>query len=102
MKSKKIWVLVCFVVLFSLMLFFLKEQIITTSAYAEQKWWNKFGEPKYGGTINIRLDGDMLQMMLDPYSSWGGPPYFEGLWVPDWTLDRDIYPFKQSFTPDKY
>lgn len=78
---------------------------IATSISQGSNWWDKFGEPKYGGTINMRV-AETSSLQLDPY----GPPYFEGnvlLWYEslfstDWTLDRNVYPFTTDFTPQKY
>ena len=73
-----------------------------TTTAAESKWWDKFGEPKYGGTINYRVAS--LTPMWD-VGDWRGNPTmlpYETLWRFDWTLDRSIWPFDFLFVPEEY
>lgn len=65
-------------------------------------WWDKFGQPQYGGTLNIRLNS--LSLDLDPATTWGGLYQYFGdyLWQGNWTLDRSIWGFQSSFIPDQY
>ncbi len=74
----------------------------TTTPTAAANWWDEFGEPQYGGTIKARVDSLILD--LDPYYNWGGQYQWYGdyLWGWDWTLERDIWPYKTSFNPDAY
>jgi peptide/nickel transport system substrate-binding protein len=65
------------------------------------KWWDKFGEPQYGGTMTLRRDADYKQ--FDPYKG-SYPPYevYEQLGTYDWTLDRKIWNFQARFSPVEY
>jgi peptide/nickel transport system substrate-binding protein len=60
------------------------------------KWWDKFGEPQYGGELVIRsttnpsnLDPIHSDHITQIYSGW-----MERLFAEDWTLDPNIYDFK--------
>ena len=67
-------------------------------------WWDKFGEPQYGGTLTIRQGADPTSW--DPYyggaAVWGFYAILERLACPDWTLDRDVWDMKSPFVPLKY
>lgn len=74
----------------------------TPTQTQEAKWWDKFGEPQYGGTINIRIssldsDFDVSGIITEPTNFW-----YESLWNMDWTADRDLWEFKTNFLPQKY
>jgi peptide/nickel transport system substrate-binding protein len=64
-------------------------------------WWDKFGEPQYGGTITL---GGNYFPTWDPYLFPIGVFnfYFEHLWITDWTLDRKIWSRSTLFTPVEY
>lgn len=65
------------------------------------KWWDKFGKPKYGGTITFRQP--MLELGIDPYIFNAGVNYaYETMIHFDWTLDRNIWSFKTTFVPSDY
>jgi ABC-type transport system substrate-binding protein len=60
------------------------------------KWWDKLGEPQYGGEMVIRsttnpsnLDPIHSDHITQIYSGW-----MERLFAEDWTLDPAIYDFK--------
>jgi peptide/nickel transport system substrate-binding protein len=74
----------------------------TATPTAQANWWDKFGEPEYGGTITYRVPS--LALELDPYSYWGGLYDYFGdyLWQWDWTMDRNTWDFSTMFTPDQY
>jgi hypothetical protein len=42
----------------------------------EGKWWDKLGEPQYGGEITIRANKDIVN--FDPYFSEGLTSIFGG------------------------
>jgi peptide/nickel transport system substrate-binding protein len=67
---------------------------------AQANWWDKFGEPKYGGTLLLRTNS--LALDLDPATTWGGlyGTFGDFLWNGDWTLDRGIWSFQTAFAPD--
>jgi peptide/nickel transport system substrate-binding protein len=77
----------------------------TPTTAAPANWWGKFGEPKYGGKLVMRVD-DFSTLVFDPYDH----PVFSGQWLlwyetlfsTDWTLDRSIWPFNTVVTPQKY
>ena len=60
-------------------------------------------KPRYGGTINVRLTGDINVWDqyahledVGPYSVW------EGLMRPNWATPRDQFDFSLDSTPLKY
>jgi ABC-type transport system substrate-binding protein len=65
---------------------------------AEANWWDKFGPPKYGGTLNLRAWPSLEQVFFDPYlqSGFGGYSVFaicmENPFYTNWYVDRDIQP----------
>lgn len=69
---------------------------------ASGNWWDKWGEPKYGGVLNNRSGFvDILMEPQDPRSSQFGM-WFELLFNDDMVIDRRIYSFRTSFTPVEY
>ncbi|MFC1899978.1 ABC transporter substrate-binding protein [Chloroflexota bacterium] len=68
------------------------------------KWWDKFGEPQYGGKLTIRQSADPTSW--DPYfggaGTWGYYTMLEKLGMPDWALDREIWDMKAPAVPIKY
>jgi peptide/nickel transport system substrate-binding protein len=77
----------------------------STTTFGGTNWSKQFGEPQYGGTINLRV-ADTSDLQFDPY----GHPWFGGLgmfhfdclFTYDWTVDRNEWPFKTMFTPTQY
>jgi len=74
----------------------------TTTKPTVVHWWDKFGTPKYGGTINLRANS--LALDIDPVTTWGGlySTYGDYLWNGDWILDRSLWTFQTAFAPDEY
>jgi peptide/nickel transport system substrate-binding protein len=70
---------------------------------AAANWWDKLGQPQYGGTITIRANS--LQPAFDN-SQWSASVmldyWFEKLWQNSWTVDRNIWPFTLGWTPNEY
>ena len=66
-------------------------------------WWGKFGEPKYGGTLIVR-EAALDSVSFDPAAPMGGElaVFYEGLFMHDWTLDRNIWPFRTGYVPTDY
>ncbi|MFC1921278.1 ABC transporter substrate-binding protein [Chloroflexota bacterium] len=68
------------------------------------EWWDKFGEPEYGGTLVLRATSDPTSW--DPYyggaAVWGFYSILEKLAFTDWSLDREIWDMKSPFVPIKY
>jgi peptide/nickel transport system substrate-binding protein len=83
-----------------------EEEEVTPPAEEEEEvvenWWDEFGEPQYGGTITIPAASYMSN--FDTYSFPGAEWnfFYENIFVPDWTLDRDIWPMTTTFTPEQY
>ena len=76
----------------------------TTAPATQSNWWDKFGEPTYGGTITIR-EGDLTGMSWDPSSPFGSfytqfP--IETMFQANWTVDRKLWAFQYGFTPIDY
>jgi len=67
-------------------------------------WWTELGEPQYGGTIVVRMAA--LADKFDPYFPWGAGAvhyyWYEHLLTWDWTLDRDVWPFKTAWATSDY
>jgi len=57
-----------------------------TSTTTQGNWWDKFGEPQYGGSITV--GAGRIENAFDPYN-WqtSGGAWRDALWQPDWTLD---------------
>jgi peptide/nickel transport system substrate-binding protein len=74
----------------------------TPAATAQANWWDALGEPEYGGTIILRLPS--INLNFDNYTYFGSGQtfWFERLWCDSWTVDRNTWPFKVSFTPIEY
>jgi peptide/nickel transport system substrate-binding protein len=68
----------------------------------QANWWDKFGEPQYGGTLMVRVSTNM-DTKFDP-AEWGGNimAYWETLFYRDWTVDRNICDFKTEFVSPEY
>jgi peptide/nickel transport system substrate-binding protein len=77
----------------------------TTPTNTTGNWWDKFGEPQYGGILTIRRSAD-LGVSIDPYmvspSELVAYQYMEQLAMGDWKLDRKIWPFNQKYIPTEY
>jgi peptide/nickel transport system substrate-binding protein len=76
----------------------------TTTPAKEAKWWDKFGEPTYGGTLIVRtgaLSGSMDQA-AGTTGGWMTYPWLEGLFMADWAVDRGIWSFPSGFWPIEY
>jgi peptide/nickel transport system substrate-binding protein len=69
----------------------------------QANWWDKWGEPEYGGTMVFRVttlvdDFDPCSMMpSNAHHYW-----YEHLFMHDWTLDRKIWSFKTGWVPSEY
>ena len=67
------------------------------------RWWDKLGEPQYGGEIVVRANSNIVD--FDPcatqlayiFSAW-----MEKLAADDWTLDPEIFDFKPHWHPSRY
>jgi peptide/nickel transport system substrate-binding protein len=123
-KKKLIWLLVSSLIVLSLLLASCgggEEETVTEEPVTEEpteepvteepvtpteggNWWDKWGEPQYGGTITYEYTGDVTSW--DPYSPRTGyiaiNMYANTLAEPDWKLDRDIWDFKINYVPMEY
>jgi len=126
MKKKIVWLVVSCVMALSLVLASCageeeEEEEVTVPAEEEEvvipteeeeevvppggNWWDKFGEPEYGGTMTI-LTADQY-WSWDPYRgldfTFTEQLYYENLTCGDWTLDREIFSYEGIWTPnDRY
>jgi peptide/nickel transport system substrate-binding protein len=74
----------------------------TTAAPTQANWWDKFGEPEYGGTIVTVKP--VVVPVFDPYQG-GYPcwqPWLKRLLAFDWALDRKVWSFSYHFAPLEY
>jgi len=77
--------------------------ITTTTPTAQAHWWDKWGTPQYGGTINIQMTS--IRANFDTYGFFPGDwhmPY-ECLFAQDnAVIDRNEYSYSADFVPQKY
>jgi len=75
----------------------------TSSVTTPANWWDKFGTPKYGGTITLGTGG-VMGTNFDIYTFVGSDfnYWFEPMFRPDWALDRNTWAFSAGFVPDAY
>ena len=77
----------------------------TSSSSTVAHWWDKFGEPKYGGEIKIPQASAGQDMNFDNYSligssdQWWLEPLFSKI---NWTIDRKTWSYVTPFTPEQY
>lgn len=66
-------------------------------------WWDKLGEPKYGGNLTF-VAMPNIASGFDPASwmSFAGAGYGDMLFGTDWTLDRSIWDFQGMWVPAEY
>ena len=78
----------------------MKKNVETTG----HRWWDKLGEPQYGGEIMIRATRNLTS--FDPWLSekltsiYGG--WMERLVSDDWTLDPAVWDYRTPWHPAKY
>jgi len=77
-------------------------QTSTTSA-SQTDWWSEFGEPQYGGTLNIPI-ATLRGLSLDVLGMQGGniDLWYDALFGTSWTVSRDDWSFEGMFTPEQY
>ena len=64
-------------------------------------WWNKFGEPQYGGTITSRIASSPPH--FDPFLGMGPSSiWLETLGMRDWTVDRETWAHNVMYVPAEY
>jgi peptide/nickel transport system substrate-binding protein len=83
----------------------MKKKMAQTSAPAKGgNWWDKLGEPQYGGEMVIRASRNIVN--FDPYfnemlttlqTAW-----MERLHADDWTLDPEVFDYKPLYHPPQY
>lgn len=75
----------------------------TTEKPAVTNWWDKFGKPVYGGEIIFAPARFHISMDAYSQTDYGASLYFlEPLWIPDWKVDRKVWPFAGPFIPQEY
>ena len=80
-------------------------QIVSTSSTAtstQANWWDKFGTPQYRGTITFAT-GNLMGVNFDVYNFVGAQLdfWYEALFEPSWTVDRNIWSMTGMFYPDE-
>jgi peptide/nickel transport system substrate-binding protein len=113
MKTKVFWVMLSFIIALSLVSSSCAQHAATPTATAPAptatapaptttNWWDKFGEPKYGGEITTVKD--TIVTIFDPFAGGypGWQPWLEGLFKWDWALDRNVWSFSYHFVPYEY
>jgi peptide/nickel transport system substrate-binding protein len=66
-------------------------------------WWDELGEPQYGGSICIRSSSlttnfDVTQLASEQMLFY----WWESLFINDWKVDPDVWPFTSAWVPDQY
>jgi peptide/nickel transport system substrate-binding protein len=116
MIKKVLWVLISCLMVLSLILASCgpkeeEEEEITPPPGEEEEvtppttggnWWDKFGEPEYGGTLNLAAGS--LPTTFDPanFTTSRTNGFFDQLFIWDWAVDRELHPFKTLVVPIKY
>ena len=67
-------------------------------------WWDKLGQPQYGGELVVRASRKIVN--FDPYYG-AGPVHLMTAWMErlvadDWTLDPTVFDFKPLWHPSVY
>jgi len=81
-----------------------KVSTTTPTSTTGANWWDKLGNPQYGGTIIYSSGFDFTNH--DPYSSMGGAS-METAWMDklasdDWTVDPAVFNFRIAWRPPQY
>ena len=66
-------------------------------------WWDKLGEPQYGGEMVIRANWNIVN--FDPYHTPFGnilSAWMETLFSDDWTLDPAVFDYKPHWRPSQH
>lgn len=75
----------------------------SSSTATKVNWWDKDGQPVYGGTMTYRT-ASIPNLFFDPATQMGFQDQFwqEVLFTDDFTLDRNIFSFQSNFIPMEY
>jgi peptide/nickel transport system substrate-binding protein len=74
-----------------------------TTTATQAHWWDKWGAPQYGGTINIQLT--TIRANFDTYGFFPGDwhmPYESLLAQDNAVIDRAEYSYSADFVPQRY
>jgi ABC-type transport system substrate-binding protein len=67
-------------------------------------WWDKLGEPQYGGEMVIRLNRKIVN--FDPYFGYHltqiHTAWLEKMFVDDWTLPPETYDYRKNLRPNQW
>jgi len=74
----------------------------TQSTTTASNWWDKFGKPQYGGKITLAVSSYTENFDVTTFSSGESQMWYDALFEPDWTTDRNEWAFTTDFTPDQY
>ncbi len=78
-----------------------EEKEVVAAPTGEAHWWDKFGEPQYGGTIITRTASSPPH--FDPF--FGMAPtglWLETLGMRDWAVDRKVWAHNVMYIPVEY
>ena len=68
------------------------------------EWWDKLGQPRYGGEMVLRIDRNLSN--FDPFYEASLPQIFwawmESLAKDDWILDPSVFDYKLLFQHNKF
>jgi len=71
---------------------------------ATTAWWDKLGQPQYGGEMVIRANRNIVN--FDPFFGQRFPnimtAWLERLVADDWTLDPAVFDYKPLWRPSQY
>ncbi|UCC17744.1 MAG: ABC transporter substrate-binding protein [Dehalococcoidales bacterium] len=77
-----------------------EEEIAVSPGWGE--WWDKFGAPRYGGSITLASGSLTPQFDTTDWRFPTGNHHFENLFSGDWTLDRSKWAFLDTAFPQEY
>lgn len=99
MKKKIFWSAICLLAILSLVF-----STFSGVSAVNGNWWDREGEPQYGGTINLpNFRVGSMEEGIDPWSWMNlGAGWHETLFAYDWTLDRDVFSFQSGWVPNEY
>jgi peptide/nickel transport system substrate-binding protein len=110
-KGKVFWAMLSFIVVLAMVLSACAQEAAPTPTATapvptatQANWWDKLGEPQYGGTLTYRFKA--LNAVFDPYypNDAGGTEHYmyERLFMPNWTTDRNEWDFKTNWFSTSY
>jgi len=78
--------------------------VVSMVTTVQAAWWDKFGKPKYGGTILVRTRISQAGQ-FDPFEMMAGVrgrSVYEGLFTFDYTVDPSVHKFVGEYVEPEY